>query len=129
MEDKETRRGFVLYYDDLDILAYADCAVFTTVISRLAELSKSLDETGEIITFERDFEDGVYQALFEAMARKVIRDHRKYREKSRTNTIIAKTAAIIREAKMKGKTISKYEASRLAEEWYEKQQGERPPNA
>ena len=59
------------------------------------------------------------QALYDSMIQKISRDGLKYTEKTRTNAITAKAAAVMREAELHGNEISKTQAKLIAEKWYE----------
>lgn len=120
-----SRQGFMVYHEDAKMLSFADDASIARIFRALTSLSSGIEEKGDIPLIE--MEDGLIKALYDSMASKIIRDSGRYAEKSRVNAITAKTAAIMRDAKAKGQSISKAEAERIATELYDG--GNRTANA
>ena len=120
-----SRQGFMVYHEDAKMLSFADDASIAKIFRALTSLSSGIDESGDIPLI--DMEDGMIKALYDSMSSKIIRDSGRYAEKSRVNAITAKTAAIMRDAKSKGQTISKAQAERIATELYDS--GNRTANA
>ena len=119
------RQGFMIYHEDARMLQFASDETIAAVFRNLFSLSVCLDETGEIKDFSAD--SGMIQALYDAMAGKIVRDAAKYSDKVRDNTIKAKAAALVRDAKANGKSLSAEKERYLAERWYTEQQ--RPAKA